>query len=146
MAPCSVIYVLTTIYGSLTDPRVGAIINLAPKTLVIYKCVIYILHPELLYSTIRRDFTLSISYAPCFVIYMLHTTLPWYTFCTKHLHHIQFDLGYRARLSRHPRSEKWLGIEWLAVGQRHDIKARAQMWTGASAKAGIGTFSEKKND
>jgi hypothetical protein len=134
----------TTIYGSPTDPRVAAIINLAPKTSVIYKCAIYILHPELSYSTIRRDFTLSISYAPCSVIYMLHTTLPWYTFCTKHLRHIQFDPGYRARLSGNPRSEKWLGIEWLAVGRSHDIKAQAQMWTGPSANAPIGTFSEKQ--
>ena len=34
------------IYGSLTDPQVGAIINLPPKNFVIYNFTIYILHPK----------------------------------------------------------------------------------------------------
>ena len=38
----------TTIYGSSTDARVGAIIDLAPKTCVIYSFTVYILHPKLL--------------------------------------------------------------------------------------------------
>ena len=73
--------------------QVSAIINIAPKIVFIYKCTIYIFHPKILESTICRDLALSNSYAPCSVIYMLHTTLPWYAFCTKHFRHLQFDPG-----------------------------------------------------
>ena len=42
---------------------------------------------------------LSFTFAPCFVIYMLHTTSPWYTFCTEHFHHLQFDPIFHNLLS-----------------------------------------------
>jgi hypothetical protein len=54
----------TTIYRSPTDPRVGAIINLAPKTYVIYKSVIYILHPKLSWSTIRPHIGTWFTFGP----------------------------------------------------------------------------------
>ena len=43
----------TMIYGSPIDPRVDAIIDLAPKTCIIYSFFVYILHPKLPLSTIH---------------------------------------------------------------------------------------------
>jgi hypothetical protein len=37
------------------------------------------------------------------------------------------EVLYRARVPENMRCEKWLGIEWLAVGWTHDIKSQAQM-------------------
>jgi hypothetical protein len=41
--------------------------------------------------------------------------------------HRTMEVQYRARLPGNPRSEKWLGMEWVAVGRSRDIKARVQM-------------------
>jgi hypothetical protein len=37
------------------------------------------------------------------------------------------EVQSRARLPGNPRSEKWLGMEWEAVGRSRDIKARVKM-------------------
>jgi hypothetical protein len=41
--------------------------------------------------------------------------------------HRTMEVQSRARLPGNPRSEKWLGMEWEAVGRSRDIKARVQM-------------------
>jgi hypothetical protein len=59
----------TTIYGSPTDPRVGAIIDLAPKNCVIYSSVVYILHQKLLWSAIPPHIGTWSTFGPQIIYY-----------------------------------------------------------------------------
>jgi hypothetical protein len=54
----------TAIYGSLADPRVGTIINLAPKTFSIYNSAIYILHQNFSCSKIPPQIETWFTFGP----------------------------------------------------------------------------------